>query len=362
MNRYVEIAVTGSGSLASEILHALALSAKGPVSIALLGRDAARLGLLARSTAARATAVGGSVSVYPVVIDWENDAQICRTIAALRPKVLLHTASLQSPWSLGGDDAWSRLVKDAGYGFTLPLQTVLALRIGRAIGKVSPATLFINACYPDAVNRVLKANGVAVGCGLGNVAILAAMFAADLAFEDDRRLRMIAHHAHVSAGIENRNVEDAPLRAWLDDESIDDLAAKWLRRASLPLNMNSIVGATAAPIVFAALDRRLPWKGHAPGPLGLPGGYPVIVSSDGIELDLPGELDLSESISLNMAAAIADGVAVNQNGDVALSPSSVRVLKEAGVGNIDRLSIWPATEVDEQADSLLTLRESLGKR
>lgn len=358
----IELAVTGAGSLATEVVHALAVATNGPLTIALLGRDAARLAWLSRAASARAAATGGRLRVITAATDWSDNEQLCRIVASLRPKVLLHTASLQSPWVLGGSDGWSSLIGRVGYGFTLPLQAVLALRISRAIASAAPATCLVNACYPDAVNRVLSANGARVACGIGNVAILAALLLSELTGVEGRRLRVIAHHAHVSAAIKGKDLEGAPLRAWVDAQPVHAEATRLLRAARLPPHLNSITGAAAVPMLLALLGRRAAWAGHAAGPLGLIGGYPVVVTADSVEIDLPEGVGLAEAAALNMAAATSDGVTVMENGEVVLSDTATEALKQtADAGGAYALS-WHAADVERQAAHLLALRESLGGR
>jgi len=47
---------------------------------------------------------------------------------------------------------------------------------------------------------------------------------------------------------------------------------------------------------------------HAPGPAGLPGGYPVRLSSVGAEIVLPEEISLKEAIKINEDGGIYDGI------------------------------------------------------
>src|SRR5215510_11854080 len=154
MHQQVEIAITGSGSFATEVLHALARETEDIIDIALLGRDADRLASLARSATEQAAR---RLRVVTIVVDWSDLGFLTRTIGELRPKVLVHTASLQSPWTIDGSDQWSKMIKTVGFGVTVPLQAVLALRVARAIADASPTTSLVNACYPDAVNSVLRA-------------------------------------------------------------------------------------------------------------------------------------------------------------------------------------------------------------
>ena len=47
---------------------------------------------------------------------------------------------------------------------------------------------------------------------------------------------------------------------------------------------------------------------HAPGVLGLPGGYPICVRRKSIELDLPAGISRDEAVEFNNLWARADGV------------------------------------------------------
>jgi len=353
--QHIDIAITGSGSLATEVMHALARASKDPISVVLLGRDMDRLAELARSAAASAET---DLQILPIVIDWSDDASIKQTIADLRPKVLVHTASLQSPWTLNQNNQWSELVKTAGFGFTVPLQAVLALKIARAIADESPDTFLINGCYPDAVNRILSANRLKVSGGIGNVAILAALLWSGLPVttKQGRRLRLIAHHAQLAAIVAGRETH---LEAWLDEEPIHDIAANWFRNARLQPNMNNIAGEAAVPLLFALLGRGPSWQGHSPGPTGLPGGYPVIADAGGVELDLPAEITLDEAKAKNMTAGLGDGIFIKDNGQVSLPESSRPALQRFLSDSVDDFMTWHASEVEAKAAKLLALRDSL---
>jgi len=358
----IEIAITGSGSFATEVLHALARQTAGVLDVALMARDVGRLSQLSRSAVDIAGSVGGHLRVVPFVVDWSDYSLVSRTIRELRPKVIVHTASLQSPWSLGGSDGWSTLINRVGFGFTLPLQAVLALTLARAIADESPATALVNCCYPDAVNPVLAANGFQVSGGLGNVAILAAVLWDGLedSMKGGKQLRMIGHHAQLSAFTYGHDAEP-PLKAWLDETPIHDVAERCFKNTRLQRNMNDVAGKAAVPMLFALAGRGPEWRCHSPGPLGLPGGYPVIARAGEIEVDLPAEITLDEAKALNLKAALADGIDMKDNGDVQLPKSSRQALHEVDPAG-DHSIPWPARDVEQRAAWMLNLRESLGGR
>ncbi|MBO0664558.1 hypothetical protein LQ948_18445 [Jiella sp. MQZ9-1] len=69
-----------------------------------------------------------------------------------------------------------------------------------------------------------------------------------------------------------------------------------------------LLTAASASRVMAGLCEAEPVAAHVPGPNGLPGGYPALVSRNGIELDLPPGLSRQEAIAINETCQAADGI------------------------------------------------------
>ncbi|MFI6321747.1 hypothetical protein ACIBG8_29735 [Nonomuraea sp. NPDC050556] len=257
-------------------------------------------------------------------------------LAAAAPSGVVLAASSQSPWErTRAPSAWTRLVADAGFGLTLPFQAELALRVGAAAPSGS---WFINACFPDAVNPVLAAAGVPVLCGIGNVALLAASIQAALGLPDQRELRVLAHHAHLHAP--HGDQEEA--MAWLDGkpvEGVGDLLAA--QRATDRAELNHVTGLAAAKLVLGVLDGA-EQVASLPGPLGLPGGYPVRLSGDRIELLLPDGMERDDAVAFNQRAAVHDGVVVDGDRVRFTSPAVAEhdpdLAQEFSVSEIDRVT------------------------
>ena len=66
-----------------------------------------------------------------------------------------------------------------------------------------------------------------------------------------------------------------------------------------------------------AMTHGLDWIGHVPGPRGLPGGYPVRLKADQIDLDLPASLTRSEAIAWNLRYEQECGLVVGPDGRAA---------------------------------------------
>ncbi|WP_433260482.1 hypothetical protein ACQPZF_24250 [Actinosynnema sp. CS-041913] len=293
-----KIAVVGTGDLARAVCYSLAAVATTSVEVVVIGRSAGKTEQLCYIANARAASGGrAGVAFTPFVGDVE------RPVADVDGALVC--ASSQSPWErLTAPSAWTALVGRAGFGITLPFQAELALRVGRALPERS---WLINGCFPDAVNPLLAALGVPVLCGVGNIALLAASAQAALGLPDQTRLRMLAHHVHLHEPAEGRE----EVRVWCDDEPVtapaDLLVAQ---RSAERTELNQITGFAAAVLLDAVLSGT-PVETNLPGPLGLPGGYPVRVAGKDIELRLPAGVSRAEAVAFNQRAAVADGVVVD---------------------------------------------------
>lgn len=358
-----DVLVTGAGSLASAIGHVFSTATRAPLHLVIASRPSSRLDWLSRSVAAAATSLGSGLIVNTEAVDWSDEA-LRQLLVSWHPRLVIHTASLQSPWSLGGDDEWCRLVRSAGYGLTLPLHLALARRIGRAILETSPESLFINACYPDAANRMLKADGVPILCGIGNVAILASLMSLDesIPLHD---VQLLAHHCHVAEAISptaRSTSAISSLRAWRKGLPMDEAAKAWLRHAQIPSDqrLNRVTAASAVSVVMSLLGRAPPCRANLPGPLGLPGGYPVAIGCGTLEVAVPSTMDRSEAIKLNESSGWCDGVSVGDRGHALFSEQATAAV-EAVFPNFRSATLpFPCDESEQRADMFVTLRTKLG--
>ena len=279
---------------------------------------------------------------------------------------VLVCASTQSPWErLTRPSAWTDLVRRAGFGLTLPFQAELALRVGRALAGRGPRPWLINACFPDAVNPLLAQLGVPVLCGIGNIGLLAASAQAALGLPDQRHLRMLAHHLHLHAPAAG----EPEALAWLDDELVDAARLLARQRATDRTELNHVTGHTAALL----LDRLAGGPAaervdtHLPGPLGLPGGYPVSMRGTELDLRLPPGVTRAGAIEFNQRAALADGVVVeggtgtgteagSETGTVRFGPAAVTELQTLAP---DLAGGFAVTELPSATARLRALRDWL---
>jgi hypothetical protein len=344
----------GTGALAREVGACLATADREPLDIVVVGRSAAKAAEVGYIVSARAATAARAMAVRTAGIDLEDEDALTRALAAESPVGVLLCASVQSPWEHAtAPSAWTDLLSCAGFAVTLPLQARLALRVGRTVPRASPAAWLVNACYPDAVNRLLQLCGIPVLCGIGNVAILQASLRAALAL-DGAVLRVLGHHLHLHAPADA--AQEA--RAWSGARPLAGvgtlLAAQ--RQTGRP-ELNRVTGYAAA-LLLASLCAGRPVRASLPGPLGLPGGYPVRITGGRLTLDLPADLRDEDAIAANETWARLDGVVVGQN-RVRYAPRVLAALDRVRAGHA---ADFHPQDVAEAAAQMLALRERLRRQ
>ena len=122
----------------------------------------------------------------------------------------------------------------------------------------------------------------------------------------------------------------------------------------------SAVSASSAIQNLGALLSKEPVSTHSPGPNGLPGGYPVIISSEGATVDLPADLSLEQAIIMNQEAQTFDGIKkIEEDARVHFMPYTIDIMKE--VLNFDCISFTPQ-ECDELAKEQMLRFQELERR
>ena len=340
------IVVVGSGALAGSLCDGLAV-APLPVAVTVVARNGTAAEHVATAARVRAAIVGS-----PATFRAETGTDLAAIVGALRPAVLVCCASAQSPYErVTAPSAWTDLVARAGFGITVPFQAHLAVPLARAVASASPDTTFVNGALPDLVNPLLSALGLPVAFGVGNVATLAACLQADLGLADQKALALLGHHVHLAPPDDDTD----EVRVWHDGVERADVTARLAAARALPRRtLNAIAGHATARLLVDLLDRR-EVRTSVPGPLGLPGGYPVRIDRDAVTLDLPPGLTRDDAVEWNLRAGRADGVVV-RDGRVEPTPTARAALAEhlpdLGAG-------WPVEALPEVERRLGALRDRL---
>jgi hypothetical protein len=345
-----DLVILGSGSLARSVSYSLATVCFAESTVTVVSRTPSSSAEVCYVANVRAALTGMPVRFRPASLEHYSADSIFSILRQARPGILLNCASYQSPWEAAvSPSAWTSLIGRAGFGITLPLQAAIAAEAAGAAASLAPSPLLLNACFPDAVNPLLKAMGLPVFCGVGNVALLAASIRESLGLLSESRLQVLGHHWHLHAP----DHDDDEALAWVDGTSVPDVG-RLLRgqRAAARAELNFVNGHATA-LLLAALVAGHEVRASLPGPLGLGGGYPVRLYGRTIELDLPGHMR-EQAFALNSQWAERDGVCVEANGKVTFSDHIVREIRSE---LMDFTATVPVRDIPAVCSQLLELRE-----
>jgi hypothetical protein len=372
------ILIVGAGDLACRVLQGLAHTSQAR-NLTLAGRNVdtgIRAVNLARFSAMQC---GRAPSIEFVPVDLDDIDRTATQIAEVDPDIVFAAVSLQPWWaiSLLPDEACRRLSR-ANFGPWLPMHLAPVARLMQALRTADSRAVVVNAAYPDAVHPLLHSVGLGPYIGIGNVAnnvpALRVVAADRLGCDPgDLWVRFVAHH-YVSNRISRAgDAGRAPVsltftRAGQDVSGKVDLETIFqpLRTAYRRVGGRAGQAMTAASAlsVLEPLVTSAAAFVHAPGPEGLPGGYPLRMTANGlVHLDLPTGLSREEAISINAAGQREDGIRRISDGWVEFEDEQMEVMRTELGYQCTRMH-W--TEADDYAHELAKryalYREGLGLR
>jgi len=353
-----DILVSGSGGFAARIAFDIAATAEEPVEVVIAGRNRERLNWLRTAANARAALFGKKARFTTHAVDLLAPNASDEMLAATGPRIVVQAASIQTSQVIAQTgNAWTQLVAEGGLSATAVFQALLSSRVAAAITRAGKPVTLINCGFPDVVNGMIRAMGHDVACGMGNVAILSNVFAGSAATPVGAEVKVLAHYQNLAAW--RRRPEDrggrAP-RAWLDGTEVADVYARFADIQLTPEPVIEISGASGVPMMLAMAAGRS-WTGHVPGPNGLPGGYPVRLTTDGVlELDLPAGLTQDEAVAWNASFEAQNGLVVSADGRIEFTGilgarlgAHVPALRDG----------FPVRELEAVCEELLRLRDAL---
>ena len=303
---------------------------------------------------------------YPEVtcisMDLWNVEQTAQTIAHVRPDLVFCSATVLR-WG-----AISSLPKpladhlyEAGMGPWLPVHLVLVYRLMQAIEQSGLAPIVINATYPDVTNPLLAKVGLAPSIGIGDLANNVPALRRSIALklkkpveEIDIRFFTQRYLSHRMARAGNAGgapfhltvlVKGEDVTRQLDMETVFDQLPTIFKRAP-----GQQMTAASAMTVFEAIITDTETITHAPGPIGLPGGYPILVNAHDIGVVLPDGLTMQEAVDINEACMRFDGIErIDEDGTVSFTERNMSILKEV----LDyECKCMPLSEADQWAAEL----------
>lgn len=319
-----KLLIVGGGDLCLQILKILA--PRDAFIFYVASRDLEKVVRSCNLIQLSCLQLGTYCTIYPVAMDLSegNVEENSMAISRIRPDVILNCASLQS-WraitQLPG--ALYQALDQAQFGPWLPMHLAPAYELMRAVRHSGAKAVVVNSAFPDAVNVVLDKVGMAPATGIGNVANLVPatrMAIARLALCSPQmvQVRLIAQHyfSHyvprgglppVANYSLNYRVNGVECTGEFDEALIFNLVRTHFRR--LGGIDGQFLTATSAVSVIEKLFCEDEVLTHAPGPGGLPGGYPVSVGMGGVRLSLPYCLTRTEAIAINQRGQRQDGIA-----------------------------------------------------
>jgi hypothetical protein len=335
--------IIGTGVLGGNVLDLLSWTGfDGHIVVA--GRNERTL--LERTNLSRIAAY--NQERYPRIttryLDLHDEDRSAETIATIKPDIIFNTASVQTYWRISTlpREIYKTLEKP-GVGAWLPMHLSPAYRLMTAVRRTGMDPIVVNAAYPDAVNPILATRDLAPAIGIGNVmnvvpAVRTAAAVTLGAPVEAVQIRLVAHHYvsnrlpaagdtggapfHLSVYWDGRDVTDK-----IELAEIFGLLPTEIRRTRGTAGM--YVTASSALAVLTALRSPTPVELHAPGPNGLPGGYPVKISDRKVELDLPESCSAESAVTINEHAQVFDGVQ-------SISPTGRVRLTELATETMDR--------------------------
>ncbi|MEU9115717.1 saccharopine dehydrogenase NADP-binding domain-containing protein [Streptomyces sp. NPDC048483] len=324
------VLIIGAGDMGERVADGLA--AGGRVRRLLVaGRSSAGDAVAATVASAR------DCLVDAIRLDASRQDEVAELLTTTRPDLVVHCASLRSPWAMSGRlDPAARAVAAAGLGLRLPYQLPLILSVMRAVRDAGYTGPVANLSFPDVTGPILARLGLAPTLGLGNAAMMQLRVRAALRAAHPERptplIRVLGHHAQVFDVMQARRPADpeARCRVYLgeDGERGDALAYQAPPLAPGP-RYNVVTAAAVLPVLEALLPGAGPLRHSTAAPAGLPGGYPVRIVDGSVALDLPPGLSEADAIAFNARMAAGDGVArIDDDGTVHLTAAGHQAVAE----------------------------------
>jgi hypothetical protein len=365
------VMIIGLGDLGSVVLDLLAREEQfGRIVVASRNGERGR----ARCNLARLSAIaqGYSPAIRFVTLDINDRETIAEIVRKESPDLILSTATMQTWWlpDLLPSEQAAR-IKRARFGVWLPVHLTLPLKLMEALRDQAYGGVTLTTPFPDVVNCVLGRLDLAPTCGVGNldeivpkIRLLAAKRLEVPMGEVD--VLMVAHHALQPFAFGERAKDIPPYFLRIEHNGKDvteEVRGHALLLAPYPITPGPAThGLTAASTVrlIRAFFSKRGVRTHAPGPQGLPGGYPIIASLEGLRLAAIEGLSLKEAIAINEGSHPFDGIErIEMDGTVIFRSEAAEVLHEELGYDCKRLA---PQETEARANELISRFQEYARR
>lgn len=368
------ILILGCGVIGGQVLDLLARGPDAP-DLRIVARREGPLLERVNLAITVALSLGFDPRISHEALDVRNTDALAALIRSWDPSIIVNATSDQTFWATSLlPEAVQRRLAPARIGPWLPHHLAPARRVMEAARMAGSNAKVVNVSFPDAVNAVLGKQGLAPTVGSGNLGnavptlrrAVASQFGVSPSAVD---LDFVAHHVvgnaiatfgssggmayHLSARIGKRDVSRE-----LDRPALERLFTGPLRRTRGVAGQ--IVAASCAARVVQVLRRRTETKIHAPGPLGLVGGYPILASSEGVKLALSEGMGLAEAVAINEEGQRSEGIErIDRDGTVHFAEPQMACMKEVLGYHRSRMA-WD--EIDDCSRELSARFEELKRK
>lgn len=334
----------GVGKLGGQILDLL-LRVPGKHRFLVGGRNIELLRQRVNLSLFAAMQLGYTPEIDCIQLDLRNIEQTATVISHFHPDLIFCAATLQPMGGTHGlPPSLVQQLTFAPMSPRLPLNLLLVYKLMQAVRLAGsgPSTKILNVIFPDVIHPVLEKVGLAPTTGIGDLAnnIPAVRFSiawklgvpieqVDVRLVMARwvsywmsRTSIAAAPFHITVVVNGKDCTHLVRR-----EEVFDALPTRLKRSGGDLGL--LMTATSAAVLFEAIVRDQGIITHAPGPNGLPGGYPVRVNARGVEVILPSDLTLETAKQINESGLRLDGIElIEQNGTVVFTDEAVSAFKE----------------------------------
>lgn len=302
-----------------------------------------------------------------VKIDLDDIDETIDFLKNTKPDLIFNSATLQSWWVLALLPKKTRSqFQKAGLGPWTPLHLTLTYKLMAAVKKSGIGAHVVSAPYPDVVNPVLGRIGLAPTVGIGNIDLLIPK----IKWLVSNRLAtpicnisifMIAHHslvASLSPGGEGPKASYF-LKVLVGDKVVTEkfdtgelLSLTGAISLPPPRSRTQQIASSAVKNILAILDDTGELT-HAPGPEGLPGGYPVRLSAKGAEVVLPDGITMAQAIRINEDGQLHDGIQeIKDDGTIVFTEKANNIMRKMLGYDCKEMKI---SESDNRARELTSL-------
>ncbi len=361
MNEH-RVLFVGLGDLGSQIFDLLV---RLPTRISFLvgGRNLEYLKQRTNLSLFAATQLGLNPDVSCTYIDLWNREQTAETISRFQPSIIFCAATLQRTEAMHNlSTSIAEQLAEAQLGPRLPLHLALVYRLMQSLQMTGLKATVLNAVYPDVVGPILHQVGLAPTTGIGDLANNVPALRMSIAAHLDRPVEQIdirlVMARYVSYRMSRFLIEDEPfsLTTLINGEELlhplqlkpvlDLLLTRFKRMGGIT---GLVMTAASASLIFNDIVNNTGLTTHAPGPNGLPGGYPVKVNSKGVEIVLPSHLSLEVAIETNRRGLYLDGIEkIDSDGTVYFVEKNMSIFKRLFGYECKRMPLMEAADWAEE--------------